>query len=173
MILSFSTQINGHPNYFIEKIWDFLIENGIQTQKELSQYQFDHFEQFGKHWDGQCIKHNPKLHTIRRDEKDRWKAGNKINPVIKPNGRFSAGFQFAPTFPCISTQKIEMVYETNAPNIYIDKQPFYYHTRRNTFGKDKMLELAINDGFNSVEDFFAYFNTDFKGKLIHWTDKRY
>ena len=36
-----------------------------------------------------------------------------------------------------------------------------------------LRELAKNDGFESVEDFFAYFNKDFKGKIIHWTDLQY
>jgi hypothetical protein len=31
-----------------------------------------------------------------------------------------------------------------------------------------MNELAKNDGFNSIDDFFGWFNTDFKGKLIYW-----
>lgn len=33
--------------------------------------------------------------------------------------------------------------------------------------------IAGNDGFNSIDDFFAYFNKDFSGKIIHWTDLRY
>lgn len=28
-------------------------------------------------------------------------------------------------------------------------------------------------GFDSVKDFFRYFNKDFKGKIIHWTDLKY
>ncbi len=38
---------------------------------------------------------------------------------------------------------------------------------------EEVNQLAINDGFNSVDDFFQYFNTDFTGKLIHWTDLKY
>ena len=33
--------------------------------------------------------------------------------------------------------------------------------------------LAKHDGFNSMEDFFKWFDKDFKGKIIHWTDFRY
>lgn len=28
-------------------------------------------------------------------------------------------------------------------------------------------------GFDTIEEFFAYFNEDFVGKIIHWTDLRY
>lgn len=34
-------------------------------------------------------------------------------------------------------------------------------------------ELIRNDGFDSVDDFDRWFQEDFYGDLIHWTDKRY
>ncbi len=34
-------------------------------------------------------------------------------------------------------------------------------------------EYCRKQGFDSVEDFFRWFDTDFKGKIIHWTDLRY
>ena len=36
-----------------------------------------------------------------------------------------------------------------------------------------MWQLAINDGFESLKHFFEYFNEDFEGKIIHWTDLKY
>jgi len=33
--------------------------------------------------------------------------------------------------------------------------------------------LAKNDGFEGIEDFFKWFNEDFKGKIIHWTNYKY
>jgi hypothetical protein len=105
MTLSFKTQIAEKPNYFIEKIWWALIDNDIigeyhNSTKELSQYRFDYFELFGIHWDGQCRKVENKLHTIREDKHDRWKAGKVIHPVI--NNRTPNRFQFAPCFPCVT-----------------------------------------------------------------------
>ena len=39
---------------------------------------------------------------------------------------------------------------------------------------DSQIEkLALNDGFDSVKDFFNWFSEDFVGKIIHWTDARY
>jgi len=36
-----------------------------------------------------------------------------------------------------------------------------------------MEQLAINDGFDCIDDFFAWFNTDFTGKIIWFVDKKY
>ena len=33
--------------------------------------------------------------------------------------------------------------------------------------------LAQNDGFDCEEEFFAYFNKAYTGKIIHWTDYKY
>jgi len=52
---------------------------------------------------------------------------------------------------------------------------------RELFGYNERLEFAINDGFDSWEDFFNYFYPKikaspqgiYKPKLIHWTDKKY
>ena len=39
---------------------------------------------------------------------------------------------------------------------------------------NKQIEqLAKNDGFDSVQDFFNWFNEDFNGRIIHWTDFKY
>lgn len=171
MTLSFSTQINGKPNYFIEKIWDFLIEKEIRTHRELSQYQFNFFEQFGFHWDGQCIKHKPKLHTIREDKHNRWKAGMLVHPVIK--NRTPDRFQFAPVFPCVSVQKVEIIYWNKCsdfPKVVIDDKEYFMYNKNEAY---KLCELAIHDGFDSIEDFFKYFNKDFTGNIIHFTDLKY
>jgi hypothetical protein len=48
---------------------------------------------------------------------------------------------------------------------------FYSHDGRVI---DKgLLQFVQNDGFDSIEDFFSYFDKGFKGKIIHWTDLRY
>ena len=36
-----------------------------------------------------------------------------------------------------------------------------------------MLNLVQNDGFASISDFFKFFNKDYTGKIIHWTDLKY
>lgn len=169
MTLSFSTQINGEPNFFIEKIWCGLLKNETVDELEYPNHICNFSDRFGRKWDG--IENDlpiicaPKIHTIRADKKDRWKVGNKIHFVI--NNRTKNRFQFAPVIPVKSIQKIEIVYWMGCgdyPAVVIDGQSL----------KNSDVEtLAKNDGFDSVEDFFSWFNSDFKGKIIHWTDYSY
>lgn len=170
MILPFSTQMNGQPTYFVEKIWqsfpnEFTIDN------------FDDFEIYkGYDFDQNAIDLLPKFHTFREDEKDRWKAGNKIDYFI--NCRQKDMFRFAPVLPVVSTQKVEIrwfqLFEKKMVKVYIDTLIFgWVKFDDQMYVTGNMLQLANNDGFDTIEDFFAYFNEDFKGKIIHWTDLRY
>lgn len=165
MTLSFSTQIDGKPTYFIEKIWmGLVLKNGLSTLT-MHEYFHKHKEAFGKFWNDVNSGTKPKIHTIRADQKDRWKAGNDIHFVI--NNRTKNRFQFAPVIPVKSIQKIEIVYWMGCgdyPAVVIDGQ---------TLKNSEVETLAKNDGFDSVEDFFSWFNSDFKGKIIHWTDCSY
>lgn len=159
MTLSFSTQIDGKPTYFIEKIWSGIHENHLSSNSEGLFY-----SDMGKIFDNYSTL-APKIHTIRADKKDRWKVGNKIHFVI--NNRTKNRFQFAPVIPVKSIQKIEIVYWMGCgdyPSVVVGGQ---------TLKNSEVETLAKNDGFDSVEDFFAWFNSDFKGKIIHWTDFRY
>uniref|UniRef100_F4C441 Uncharacterized protein n=1 Tax=Sphingobacterium sp. (strain 21) TaxID=743722 RepID=F4C441_SPHS2 len=183
MTLGFSQQINGKPNYFAEKIWLSILEGNFPDEIK---FQYDLFykeyaNKFGKHWDAidfYLIK--GKAHTIRHDPQDRWKAGKIIHPVI--NNRTTNRFQFAPAILCISTQKIKIVWGLEGQRfakVYIDDHYIgIYNEKSGTFFEmyDKigsLSALAQNDGFDSVKDFFAYFNQDFEGKIIHWNDLKY
>lgn len=77
----------------------------------------------------------------------------------------------------MSTQTIEIIhYPLTIPKgemrywVKIDGKLFYDVAG---IEKDKMLQLAQNDGFDTIEEFFEYFNEDFTGKIIHWTGLRY
>lgn len=111
----------------------------------------------------------PKIHTIRQDIKNKWKPGNKIHFVI--NNRTKNRYQFAPTIVCTSTQQIIIKYFYNGKTEQFDL-PTVLIDGKEKKGK-QLLELANNDGFDTVEDFFAYFKTDFTGKIIHWTNFKY
>jgi hypothetical protein len=169
MTLSFSQTINGKPNYFIEKIWNGLLYgNHGEYHYSYNVFLEEYREKFKNDWDGHPDNNlPPKLHTIRLDPHNRWKPGNLIHPVIKPEGRFSAGFQFSPVIKCVSVQTIEILYFEPHKN-----RGFVYVDGLLISGK-YLQQLAINDGFDSIEDFFAYFNKDFTGKIIHWTDLKY
>lgn len=175
MTLSFSQQINGKPNYFIEKIWRSLPH--LTILEHYYNYNLAHHDRFhiefdkrfqnspdGAGIDKEPIPINAKLHTIRRDEHNRWKEGMMIHPVV--NNRTPERFQFAPEFKCTGVQEIE---------IFVRKEIRLYGVRVD--GKElndaTCKELAVNDGFDGLETFLEYFGPDFKGKLIHWTDLRY
>jgi hypothetical protein len=165
MILSFKTKINGKHTYFVEKIWKSL------QSVDLSEY-FAHID--GKYLapTNKRGDFNAKLHTIRTDEKDRWETGVLIDFFI--NARQKNMFRFAPRIPVVSRQRIYMSYAFNdVIEITIGKKYIADFKEKE--------QLAINDGFDSYEDFFNYFypiiksskNEFYKGKIIHWTDLRY
>lgn len=170
MTLAFSTKINGKPTRFPEKIWQSLMQDVGLTDEVYYQW---HGEgkildyNMGNNYDDGLFDIYPKKHTIRADNANRWKEGNLIHPVI--NNRTPQRFQFAPTFKCTGVQKIEIgnPFPKNpnyTGNVWVDGRKL---------NSIEMHDLAINDGFDSVEHFFQWFSEDFTGKIIHWTDLRY
>lgn len=107
----------------------------------------------------QKIKQGIKLHTIREDATNRWKPGVKIH--------FSTGSRTG-QYNCFK-QGICNGVET----IEINYRMVYINGRHLT--TDEIEYLAINDGFDSVDEFWNWFDqyTPFTGKIIHWTDLRY
>ena len=162
MILPFSTQINGKPTYFVERI------HKCFSLKEINMIAgLDPSIHYPKDYNFVAKDKLPaKLHTIREDKKERWKPGTKIDFFI--NCRQKDMFRFAPRIPVVSTQTIEIIADNfefmNDYQIKIDGKLLSF---------DEQLELALNDGFDCLLHFFLYFNTDFTGKLIHWTDLKY
>lgn len=173
MILSFKTNIKGKPTFFVNKIWAGLIDKKIATN-------YDDF--FNESPEMQSVGYTaglsftPKIHTIREDKKNLWKNGMMIHFFI--NARQPNMFQFAPSINLVSMQDIEIkyvsIYDSGGrfakPFVKIDGV-IIYDVAGN--GSDEMLKLARNDGFNGIHEFFSYFNKDFKGKILHWTDFKY
>ncbi|MDI1306418.1 MAG: hypothetical protein PSX42_16450 [bacterium] len=168
MILGFSTQLNKKPTYFVERIQKCFSLREINMLAGL-----DPSIHYPKDYNFVAKDKKPmKLHTIREDKTNRWKAGIKIDFFI--NVRKKDMFRFAPVLPVVSVQTVYMSYKGNdLIQISIgDKELSYYHER---------LEFAQNDGFDTWDDFFNYFYPQIKAtpdnflkmKLIHWTDKKY
>ncbi|WP_017258421.1 hypothetical protein [Pedobacter arcticus] len=173
MTLGFSQQINGKPNYFIDKIWEGLLNDPISL--DYTNYLEAYKNKFGKHWDrkfhengdqkGDLVNIAPKLHTIRAGH--RWHVGMLIHPVI--GNRTKNRFQFAPVIPCVSQQRIFMTYDWRFEVSIGDKYLY----------KPDLEILAVNDGFENREAFEDYFikamgrEKKFSGQIIHWTDLRY
>lgn len=177
MTLSFSTKwpvrmqsCAGQPNYFLEKIWSGFHHKGMLGPLERIDYDQEHKERFGSYWDGWYTPDTtlPKLHTIRRGH--RWKRGMKIHMAI--NNRTANRFQFAPVIQCVSVQDIEIKHTGYAPNYPLVMVHNGKHLM-NPLGYDEIYRLAINDGFETIDQFFEYFNEDFEGQIVHWTKLKY
>lgn len=157
-----SMAMQDDKTYFIEKIW-----TSLTWEPDYYSFRDEFKEKFKSFWDGSWtdeaeISFHPKLHTIRHDEGERWKPGMDIHFVI--NSRTKDRFQFAPVVKCKSVQTIEIEYQNKYTVVRIDGRSLSY---------EEIKQLAANDGFDYVWDFFKYFDKDFKGRLIHWTNLRY
>jgi len=177
MILSFKTQIEKKPTYFIEKIWKGLLNknfnllsyNNFRTEASLNSV----IDQ----WDYSASV-SPKIHTLREDVLNRWKIGMKIDFFINPRQRKM--FRFAPVLPVLGIQDIQIKWKINeirTVEIFIDNECYVqnYSIEKDNFSlrQERMEQLAKNDGFDSVEDFLDWFSSDWKGKIIHWTTHKY
>ena len=188
MNLSFKEQFpDGIPTYFIEKIQTGLLMHNFLHEEKLKQYHESYFEKFGKTYVNIDIPwQHEKVTSIREDKADRWKAGNKIHFIV--NNRKPTRFQFAPIILCQSVQHIKIKYINTAVGnrliVLLDHKPYFTawadeldYNKVNDILKLKALKrmqtIAKNDGFNNVMDFFKWFNKDFEGKIIHWTDLQY
>lgn len=108
----------------------------------------------------------PKLHTIRDGG---WKKGMKIHFCI--NNRSKNRYQFAPVRLVESVQNITITYpqdETEKlisnPEVRVDGKILNHYL---------VGQLAQNDGFPNLEEFFKWFSGDFAGIIIHWTTLKY
>lgn len=105
-----------------------------------------------------------KIHSIREDKPDRWKEGNTIHFATGVRTKNYNNFK---TDTCKGTQIIEIIWKSGYINDTVVKVD----------GKELTLEekqrLAWNDGFVNLFEFYTWFSSDFKGKIIHWTDFKY
>ena len=107
----------------------------------------------------------PKLHTIREDKNNRWKIGMIIDYFIYP--RNVKMFRFAPQVPVKGIQKIEI----NPTSEYLHETIVKVDGRK--LNEYEVQQLAWNDGFSNLVDFWLWFNKDFTGKILHWGDMKY
>lgn len=111
------------------------------------------------------IMEGVKIHTIREDPHGRWIAGKHIHHA---HGARTKNYDCFLENDCVSVQSININYYDFEPDIRkveveIDGEKVYKFL-------DKLLR---NDGFDNGRDFFKWFNSDFQGKIIHWTDFKY
>lgn len=112
-----------------------------------------------------------KIHTIREDASDRWHEGRIIH--FDTNVRTPDQYRFKEDV-CTGVQEIIICKYPAYKDIKIDGN----HLSDIAFATPNQMQLAVNDGFESLKDLFNFFFPDdgfgmFKGKIIHWTDFRY
>ena len=138
------------------------------------------------------IETGTKIHTIREDKTNRWKKGNIIHFATGVRTKSYNCFKIG---KCVSIQEIEIKYfegykypriciytttETSIKNGW-GLFPFYFFYDDDDWRGEQekkhhkvLLDLlAKNDGFDTFDDFCKWFNADFEGKIIHWTDFSY
>ena len=110
------------------------------------------------------IQNKTKIHTIREDLHNRWKVGMKMHMATGVRTKIYNQFY---ENTCKSIQKIE-----------IERVSDYLHDTIVKIDGRKLTEkevqqLAWNDGFDNLVEFWMWFADGFKGKIIHWTDLQY
>lgn len=100
-----------------------------------------------------------KLTTIR--DSDKWKPGTPIEFVEVDENKEE---QFA-TGVCMEACLIMI--EPNIKMVTIGAFTDEGYITR-SFKSEGIEEIAKDDGFDSVDDFWEYFNEDFKGQIISW-----
>lgn len=187
MNLAFSTtfpkkagDLYKKPTHFGNKIL-IGINKHIGTMN-LDPFKIEYAKMMAKHGiEAPPVNFNAKIHTIRRDLSKRWKKGRDIHFVMFQ--RTKDQFRFAPVLKCTETQEISIKHfkhdSGTSARVFIDGKNIGCIVWNKGFETEpiitgpEMIDLAINDGFESVEDFFRYFNEDFEGTLVHWTGVRY
>jgi len=104
------------------------------------------------------INNGTKIHTIREDKHDRWKVGREIQMATGVRSRNYNQFNHG---ICWAIQTIEITHLPGRVEVLVDGR---------FIGGSELDELARNDGFKGRFEFFEWFNSDFKGKIIHWTE---
>jgi len=128
------------------------------------------------------IKKFPKIHTMREDPTNRWKAGRKIEMVYRGAGykiidHFNKGIPELEVFTGV--QEIMLWYTGSLGQFGEDgkrKQIITMHCTIDGRIFENINTLAVNDGFSDQLQFMNWFNkinTPFRGKIIHWTNFRY
>jgi len=181
MILGFSSVfpngvLKGKRTHFVEKIHVSLKYNNEHSISSIYKNWFEE-KQILKGYNFNFkvgVDCKPKRHTIRVDEKRRWKPGMKIHFYI--NVRRKRMFNFAPILHVKSVQKIEIVRVANVFTPYTiqcNNKTYQILIEGQCLKYETIVQLIYNDGFDTVKDFFEWFDKDFSGVLIHWTDLKY
>lgn len=107
-----------------------------------------------------------KIHSMREDIHDRWQPGNSIQMAygVRTTNYEQWNEGREDLSVCVSTQKAQIKWKGFDCTLTIDGRQL---------SQEELEQFAINDGFDDVVQFMAWFNKSKKYKIIHWTSKRY
>jgi hypothetical protein len=177
---------DGRRYYRIDKIHEVIQKNWTHKEGDVIDGMYSPDTKVLTDWNGHfwpfctadVTELKPKLHTIR--EGNRWKAGDRIHMAYGVRTKnyqcFNEGI---PELEFVkSVQSIEITHYTIHMKpleimgikggsstyiaMWIDGE--YYGGYR---------QVAINDGFEDVDQFYKWFKKDFSGQILHFSDLRY
>ncbi|WP_271770434.1 hypothetical protein [Aquimarina algiphila] len=174
-------KLKGEQTVFVPQILNSLYHNGLISADEITDYERRYYEFTDLQF---LCSERRKPHTIREDKTNRWYAGRDIHFKVWQRAPYhSDTFQFAPIIKCVSVQKIVIKYspllhreeKVQKVNVWIDGNLSSCFIRAGKIIDCSLTieRLARNDGFQSVEHFLMWFNQNFSGNIIHWTDLKY
>lgn len=178
MILNFKTQHkDGSPTYFIDKIsetFDFLgNEESVRIFNSAWGKLFgdgdEELDLLFKRWINlpELIYVHQKIHSLREDIHDRWQIGTKIHFYIWARTKRAVCFGIG------EVKAIQYaVINAKLQRIYILEQKDGLGHARELLGVD-LATFVLNDGFESLEQFWDYFSESKTYKIIHWTSFKY
>ena len=106
-----------------------------------------------------------KIHAIREEKADRWNEGREIQ--FATGVRTSKYNQFFSS-RCISVQRI--IIDPSMKLILIEDAKT---GKYNFLPEARHAELALHDGFKTLDEFWGFFTKRIHGKIIHWTCAKY
>jgi len=112
------------------------------------------------------ILNGPKIHTIREDKPNRWKAGNKIHAAT---GVRTSNYNCFFESKCVSVQTIVLQADRLYFDVWIDGRQLW---------RKEIHLLATQDDFKDLNElrnwvFGEKKDGHFDGNLIHWTNFKY
>lgn len=119
-----------------------------------------------------------KIHSMRPDPHDRWRAGMKINHwMYSPRNPSKNPHEFFVN-ECISTQRIVLMKKDEMHiHIRVFRPNSIIFQNFNVLDPVEISDLIYNDGFEDFISFREWFlpkgKRFWKGKIIHWTPKTY
>ena len=103
-----------------------------------------------------ALANGVKLHTICQKP---IAVGTMMNHIVYP---YHKARRCVLSNFCKSTQMITI--EPSSRTIKVDGREL---------SKVDIERVSINDGFETMDDFWTFFNEPYQGMIIHWTDTKY